>query len=329
MAPFNVAYARALAANRLSLGLMTPLARQPGAMADLELERLAAELADHHGFAALWARDVPLMVPQGADLESAALDDPFIWLSTLAAATKQVALGTAAAVLPLRHPLHLAKSALSLDRLSGGRFILGVGSGDREAEFAAFGQDAALRGDAFRTGWSLLRAALSPETSERKVLLEATGGYDVATVPTSRIPMLVVGSARQTLQWIAANAEGWASYHRDEVRQQGRIGLWQSAVTERATGQHKPFVQSLHLDLVEEANAPPLPIELGIRTGRNALVEYLVRMEAMGVAHVLLHLARGPRPVLDIIDELGQDVLPSLDAAPPASKVATARNRSA
>lgn len=327
MAPFNVAYARALVADRLSLGLMTPLARLPGAMADLELERSAAEHADRHGFAALWARDVPLMVPQGTDLESVALDDPFIWLSTLAAATKQVALGTAAAVLPLRHPLHLAKSALSLDRLSGGRFLLGVGSGDREAEFAAFGQNAALRGDAFRAGWSLLRAALSPEASERKAFLQATGGYDVATVPTRRIPMLVVGSARQTLQWIAANAEGWASYHRDEVRQQGRIELWRLAVSERAVGRHKPFVQSLHLDLVEEADAPASPIELGIRCGRHALVAYLARMEAMGVGHVLFHLARSPRPVLDIVDELGLDVLPSFHATPPPG--AAVRNLSA
>lgn len=167
---------------------MTPLARLPGAMADLELERSAAERADLHGFAALWARDVPLMLPQDTDLESVALDDPFIWLSTLAAATKQVALGTAAVVLPLRHRL--------LDRLSGGRSLLCVGSGDRDAEFAAFGQNAALRGDAFRAGGSLLRAALSPEATERTAFLQATGGSDVATVPTRRIPMLVLGSAR-------------------------------------------------------------------------------------------------------------------------------------
>lgn len=319
MVSLNPAYDRVLAAGRLSMGLMTPLARQPGATADLELERLAAVRADHHGFAALWARDVPLMVPQGTDLETAALDDPFVWLATFAAATQRIALGTAAAVLPLRHPLHLAKSALSLDRLSSGRFILGVGSGDREAEFAAFGQDAAQRGDMFRQHWALLRAALSPEPAERQLLLDATGGYDVGTVPTTRIPMLVVGSARQTLPWIAGNAEGWASYHRDEARQQGRIALWQSALAHRAGGQAKPFVQSLHLDLLEDAAAPVQPLELGMRTGRKALIAYLTRLEAMGAAHVLFHLAQGPRPVLDIVDELGLDVLPSFRPKPVAA----------
>ncbi|MBV8036386.1 TIGR03571 family LLM class oxidoreductase [Roseateles sp.] len=310
MDDFNIAHDRVLASGRLTLGLMTPLARQPGALADLDLERLAAKEADRQGFASLWTRDVPLMVPQGADGESAALDDPFLWLSALGAVTRQTALGMAAAVLPLRSPLHLAKSSLSLDRMTGGRFILGLGSGDREAEFAAFGIDAAQRAEIFRDHWNILRAALSPVAHERKALRDATGGFDVLTTPAARVPMLVVGSARQTLQWIAANAQGWASYHRDEVRQQGRVALWQSALAERAAGLKKPFIQSLHLELVDDPSAPVEPIELGVRTGRIALTDYLQRLEVVGVAHVLLHLARGPRSVLDIVEELGAEVLP-------------------
>lgn len=316
MYPFNAACIRALASPGLTLGLMTPIARQVGAMADVEFERLAAVNADQHGFAVLWARDVPLMVPQGSDLEAAAIDDPFVWLSSLAAATKEIAVGTAAAVLPLRHPLHLAKTAISMDRLSGGRFILGVGSGDRDAELAAFDKRSEQRGELFRRDWEILRSALAPEVAERQVLFDATGGYDLATVPATRVPMIAVGSARQTLQWIAANSDGWASYHRGEARQQGRIELWQSALRERASGKQKPFVQSLHLDLVEDSDAPALPIELGLRTGSKALVEYLVRLEGMGVGHVLLHLARGSRPALEILDELGRDVLPTFRAAP-------------
>ncbi|WP_341893167.1 LLM class flavin-dependent oxidoreductase, partial [Variovorax sp. YR752] len=106
MAPFNTAYRQTLLAGRLTLGLMTPLARPHGAMADpaieLHLARLA-RLADTLGFAALWTRDVPVMLPQGE--ATAVLDEPFVWLTALAAATQHIALGTAAAVLPLRHPL--------------------------------------------------------------------------------------------------------------------------------------------------------------------------------------------------------------------------------
>ncbi|BDB30293.1 MULTISPECIES: TIGR03571 family LLM class oxidoreductase [Cupriavidus] len=308
----NHAYERTLAAGQLTVGLMTPLGRKPGEMADIESELRLAARADALQFAALWARDVPLMIPQGSTMEAAALDDPFVWLSFLAGVTRSIALGTAAAVLPLRHPIHLAKSALSLDRLSQGRFILGLGSGDREAEFAAFGLDPEQRAEAFRTRWAIVRAALSPSQADRAALLSATDGYDLAVPPAARVPMMAVGSARQTLQWIAAHADAWATYHREEVRQQGRIGLWQSALRERSPGMPKPFVQSIHLDLVDDPSTEAVPIELGLRTGRWALIDYLKRLEANGVAHAMLHLAPGPRPLLGVVEELGMAVLPAL-----------------
>ncbi|WP_422087572.1 TIGR03571 family LLM class oxidoreductase [Variovorax sp.] len=310
MPPFNAAYRQTLLAGRLTLGLMTPVARANGAMADPEAEREVAALADRLGFAALWTRDVPVMVPQGDEIS--VLDEPFVWLATLAGATRRIALGTAAAVLPLRHPLHVAKAALSLNRLSGERFILGLGSGDREAEFAIFKQDIALRGDAFRERWNLVRSALSPDEAGRAALREATGGHDLMAPPAERIGMLVVGSARQSLQWTAAHADGWATYHRDEARQQGRIGLWQTALRERADGEAKPFIQSLQIDLLEDPAAPAEPIELGLRTGRDALVAYLDRMEDAGVAHVLMNVVRGPRPAREVVEELGREVLPRL-----------------
>jgi luciferase-type oxidoreductase len=312
MQTFNRAYERTFIAGRVTLGLMTPLVRAPRAMADVQLERIAAQRAERYGFAALWVRDVPLMVPQGSQMEAVALDDPFQWLATLAAATDAIALGTAAAVLPLRHPLHLAKSALSLDRLSGGRFILGAGSGDREAEFAAFGVDANDSAALFRSKWDVLRSALAPQQARRAPFLRASGGYELMELPAARVPMLVVGSARQSLQWIAANADGWASYHRDVARQQGRIGLWQAALAERAGGQAKPFVQSIRLELASRADAPLEAIELGVRAGRLALRDYLERMGGIGVAHVLVNLVSGARPVLDMIDELGLDLLPGM-----------------
>lgn len=310
MPPFNAAYRQTLLAGRLTLGLMTPVARANGAMADPEAEREVAALADRLGFAALWTRDVPVMVPQGDEIS--VLDEPFVWLAMLAGATRRIALGTAAAVLPLRHPLHVAKAALSLDRLSGERFILGLGSGDREAEFAIFKQDIALRGDAFRERWNLVRSALSPDAAGRAALRGATGGHDLMAPPAERIGMLVVGSARQSLQWTAAHADGWATYHRDEARQQGRIGLWQTALRERADGEAKPFIQSLQIDLLEDPAAPAEPIELGLSTGRDALVAYLDRMEDAGVAHVLMNVVRGPRPAREVVEELGREVLPRL-----------------
>lgn len=309
---FNRAYAQVLGAGHLTLGLMTPLLRQPGQASDPARELALAGRAAALGVAALWTRDVPLIIPQGSLGEAAVLDEPFVWLAALALAAPQAALGTAAAVLPLRHPLHLAKAAWSLDRLSGGRMILGLGSGDRPEEFAAFGVGAE-RDALFRERWALLRAALAPDEAQRAAALAAGAGFAPMPTPGTRIPLLAVGSARQSLQWIAANADGWATYHREEARQQGRIALWQRALAERAGGAPKPFVQSLQLELLADADAPAEPLELGLRGGRRALLGYLERMAGLGVAHMLLNL-QGPRPVAEQIEELGAEVIPRLPA---------------
>jgi luciferase-type oxidoreductase len=310
---FNQAWTRVLDAGHLTLGLMTPLVRAPDRPADYAREMALAARADALGIAALWTRDVPLIIPQGSAREAAVLDDPFVWLAALAQAAPTAAIGTAAAVLPLRQPLHLAKAAWSLDRLSGGRFILGLGSGDRPEELAAFGVETAPE-TLFRTRWDVLRAALAPAGDPvRAGLTDATGGFAPTAAPAARIPLLAVGSARQSLQWIAAHADGWATYHREEARQQGRIALWRRALDERAGGMAKPFVQSLQLELLADPQAPAEPLELGLRAGRHALLAYLARMAQLGVAHMLLNLL-GARPVAAQLEELGAEVVPNLAA---------------
>jgi luciferase-type oxidoreductase len=311
-ARYNPAYTQVLGAGRLTLGLMTPLERAPGAQADFARETALAARAGALGIAALWTRDVPLAIPQGSSGEAALLDDPFVWLAALALAAPGTAIGLGAAVLPLRHPLHLAKAALSLDRLSGGRLILGLGSGDRPEELAAFGVERPTE-VLYRERWTLLRSALGRSDEERAAMLAATGGFVPGLAPGARIPMLTVGTARQSLQWIAAHADGWATYHREEARQQGRIALWQRALEERGGGVRKPFVQSLQLELLADQDAPATPLELGLRAGRHALLAYFERMARLGVAHMLLNL-QGPRPVAEQIEELGAEVVPQLPA---------------
>jgi len=308
MSGYNKAYGQVFVPDRLTVGLMTPMQGQAGALADLDLAQQQARLADALGFAALWTRDVPLMIPQGSANETAALDDPFLWLAALAAVTQDIVLASGAIVLPLRHPLHVAKAALTLDRISHGRLLLGVGSGDRPEEFARFGVDLETRDLAFREHWAAVREALEPGPGAGV----GEGQYRVLPPPQARIPMIAVGSARQSLQWIAEHADGWASYHREEDRQKGRIALWQMAQDQRSPGLRKPFIQSVQLDLLDDPAAPPEAIELGLRTGRHALAAYLERMRELGVAHILFNLQRGPRPVDDVLRELGEHILPPL-----------------
>tara|TARA_Y100000590_G_scaffold391438_1_gene468053 strand:- start:9447 stop:10457 length:1011 start_codon:yes stop_codon:yes gene_type:complete len=74
--------------------------------------------------------------------------DPLSYLSYLAAVTTEVRLATCVLVLPFRHPVLVAKQAATLDQLSGGRFVLGIGVGAYREEFEAMWPERALhRGD--------------------------------------------------------------------------------------------------------------------------------------------------------------------------------------
>ena len=111
----NRAYGKAFQPGRLTLGLVVPLEAQrnrPVPSLERHIER--AQLADALGFSALWLRDVPFNVPSFGD--AGQTFDPFVYLGTLAGATKDIGLGVASVILPLRHPAHVAKSSASQKR---------------------------------------------------------------------------------------------------------------------------------------------------------------------------------------------------------------------
>ena len=70
-------------------------------------------------------------------------------------------------------------------------------------------------------------------------------------------------------------------------------------------------MQSLQLELLADPDAPAVPLELGLRAGRHALLGYLERMAALGVAHMLVNL-QGLRAVEDQLEEIGRDVVSRL-----------------
>src|SRR5579863_4048456 len=121
------------------------------------LAHLATE-AERCGIESLWTVE-HVVVPSGYQSkypysssgkmpggEDAAIPDPLLPLAFAAAVTKKIRLGTGVIILPQRHPLYLAKEMATLDVLSGGRAMLGIGSGWLKEEFDALGLDFSRRG---------------------------------------------------------------------------------------------------------------------------------------------------------------------------------------
>jgi luciferase-type oxidoreductase len=304
-------YRRMFTQGKLTLGLFFPIEAFVGDEPTMQHQEQLARRAEELGFAALWVRDVPLRDPNFGDVGQ--VYDPWVYLGWMAAHTKEIALATGSIVLSLRHPLHTAKAAASVYQLSGGRLVMGVGSGDRLVEFPAFGVPFDERGDRFRENLRLMREAWSEQFP---VLVSPYYGHmqgaDLVPKPSGRIPILVTGHSQQSLDWIAREADGWITYPRGLAVQAQIARRWQDALANAAPGQFKPMVQSFYIDLTEDPDVPPEPIHLGFRGGRKAMLAYLEGLQQVGVNHVILNFKYGRRPADEVLEEVGEEILPLL-----------------
>lgn len=174
-----------------------------------ELEQVA-RACDLAGFDYIAVCDHVAIPAELVESMSASWWDTIATLSYLAALTERIRLLSHVYVLPYRHPLVVAKAWATLDALSGGRAILGVGAGHVEAEFAALGVPFAERGRLLDEGIDAIRAALASEVSSH------AGGryrYDaMAQRPRpvqERLPIWVGGSSRAAMRRAAERGDGW------------------------------------------------------------------------------------------------------------------------
>lgn len=129
-----------------------------GSSVDPDVLAQRAQLTEDAGFESLWIGDhvaLPLNAPDPADEPRLEL---VVGLAHLAALTSRVRLATGVAILPLRHPVLLAKQLASIDVLSKGRLIVGVGVGYVEEELKALGASVADRGERTDEYLAALRA---------------------------------------------------------------------------------------------------------------------------------------------------------------------------
>ena len=290
---------------------------RPFGVPDLDRMPDLVRQVDRSGFAAVWMRDVPVFDPQRFG-DAGSVYDPFVQLGFLAGITSRVALGTAAVVLPLRPPMMVAKAAASVDRLSGGRLILGVASGDRPVEYPLLGLDFERRGDTFRDAVAWLRDAWQPGglplgDGRRDPAL------DLLPKPVGpSIPMVIAGQGRQSPDWIARSMDGRFVYPGGLDRLAAQARDWRTA--RDALGlDHGTFVSAFHLDLADDPDEAPTPRRFGARIGRRPFLDHLHGLDDTGVDHLALLLRPSRRPLDEVIDELARDVLPHLARPAPAA----------
>lgn len=203
-----------------------------------------AQLAESAGFESLWAGEhVVLPDPQAPPSSMAPEDrilDPLIALTFLAAHTRQILLGTGIIILPQRNPLVLAKELASLDELSGGRLIFGVGTGYLEPEFRALGIPFADRGARTDEYLAAIRAIWNqpqPAYHGRFLSFEQVQAHPR---PLRSIPLVVGGHTPPAYRRAVEQAQGWYGF---ALRLSGTTRSLPTALTgisEALTRYHRP-----------------------------------------------------------------------------------------
>lgn len=196
-----------------------------------------ARAAEEAGFESLWTGERvvapdPQVPPSPAPANFPVLD-PAIALTYVAAATSKVKLGTGVILLPQRNPLVLAKQLASLDVLSSGRLIFGIGAGYLRPEFDALNvpfEHRAARTEEYAKAMIALWTMEKPEFRGR---FFSFGGVNTAPRPAQRPhpPVVIGGHSPRLLNLTARMGQGWYGFGLDLDRTRELLGKLKEACT--------------------------------------------------------------------------------------------------
>jgi probable F420-dependent oxidoreductase len=259
-----------------------------------------AAAAESHGFESVWLPEhlvlpkaLPPTYPYSASGNAPITPqtpefDPWVALAAVAGATSTIRLATGVFILPLRHPIATARSVMTLDRVSRGRAVLGIGVGWMEEEFVAVGQSFADRGDRTDESIDLIRRLWSEDVVEHHGRHFDFGPVCFEPKPVQQpVPIEVGGTSPAALRRAGRLGDGWIELGSTDLDE----------ITRR-------------LAVIEEARARagrsgPFEVTCSVPTCDRELVD---RYEAAGVTRLLT----GPPPstaghsVADVLGWIGQ-----------------------
>jgi probable F420-dependent oxidoreductase len=222
-------------------------------------------------------------------------------LTALAEATQRVELGTLVACTQFRNPALLAKMAATLDEISGGRLILGLGAGWHQPEFDAFGYPFDHRAGRFEEALQIIAPLL------RQGAVDFEGTYyrarDCELIPRgprpNGPPLLVAGSRPRMMRLVARYADCWNTAWHDvpasaAPRLEQMRAVCEAEGRDPATLGLTAAVGIVYSDLGQRG-----PVRTALQGSPREIAEALAGYQALGVAHVIVEFAPHTEAALD------------------------------
>lgn len=263
-----------------------------------------AKTAEEIGLESLWTFEhaiVPVdyqsAYPYSADGKMGATPetnfvDPLIALATVAAHTKTLRLGTGVNILPQANPLMLAKQAASLDFVSNGRLMLGIGIGWLKEEFEALGVPFARRGVRFADYVEAMRKVWSGETVEHESEFLHWTNFKSHPVPVQNpLPLVIGGSKKNALRRVARYGQGWYAPAMSVDMVAGMLPALDEACAAEGRDRSEIEISTMYVPAMEPAG------------------EAIPKYRDLGVSRLIIPLqALGEKP-MEGLARLGDDVL--------------------
>jgi alkanesulfonate monooxygenase SsuD/methylene tetrahydromethanopterin reductase-like flavin-dependent oxidoreductase (luciferase family) len=160
-------------------------------------------LARRYGFDSVWIEEHHAPGPYWPT--------PLLAAAALTPYLERMSIGTDVLVLPLHDPVHIAEQAAVLDRMTGGRFVLGVGLGDSVSEFATFNVPAQQRGARFEEQIAIIRALWTGDSVTYKGDFYELDGAQLAAPPLSPTgpPIWIGGWGPRQIERAARIGDAW------------------------------------------------------------------------------------------------------------------------
>jgi probable F420-dependent oxidoreductase len=277
--------------------------------------RRVAEACDRNGFFYLAVSDHICVPRSHAAAMSTVWYDAIATLGFLAAATTRVRLLSYVWVAPYRHPLVTAKAFSSLDALSNGRVILGVGAGHLEAEFSALGVDFRRRGAVLDEAIDLVTAAFVDEypVHDGNAWQVRDLGQQPRPVQQPRPPIWIGGSTKGALRRAAERGDGWLPQGVPEMGMAEAIAyIKEHRARTRGSapieiGMNAPWLY---------IGRPPFDAGPNTRSGSpSELAEIFHGIKRLGVQHCGVRFrSRSCAELIEQIEAFGSEVAPLINA---------------
>jgi probable F420-dependent oxidoreductase len=308
----------------MKLGVFLPVS---GRAAVPEVLTEAAQQAERLGFDSVWAAErmvnpweMKTRYPYNeADTWFVPPESPFLEtltaLTFLAGVTRTISLGASVIVLPYRHPLFTARVATSIDTLSKGRLILGVGIGWMPEEFEALGvsfKDRAGMSEEQLQIFDMLWKEERPHFEGRYYRFDPVA-VNPRPVQQPRFPIWIGGESEAAQRRAARHGDAWFSYFVKTTAAElgdryAKLRQWTAD-----EGRDPASVKLCSVRPIDVTAEPVPQEEDSLRGTPQQLVEALRRFQDIGVEHMALQFHRGRWPERrDQIEKFGQEVIPAL-----------------